>query len=648
MKGQCVFGTSSSPAWMPTEEIISRNRLLAAMKRWGYESVEELHTASIDDPEWFWRAVIDDLDIEFGRPFTSVLDDSGGKPLPKWFVGGGINLAHLCSHRHAAGDLADRDAIVYEADNGTRRALTFAELDREVRRFAANLRDLGVGKGDRIVLFTPVATETAVAFLAAAMIGAVVVPAFSGYGAEAVASRIRSSEAVVLVTADATTRRGKRVPLKETADEALAETTSIRKVIVVRNLGDGAPMTAGRDLYWDELPADPAPVQTVDTDPNDPVVIAYTSGTTGAPKGIVHSHGGLAAKCGVDAAYGFDVHRGDVVAWIADIGWMLYGVLLIGVLQHGATLVLTEGVPTYPSRDRLWEIVERNGVTLQGIAPTAARAIMAATQNEEIGQDLSTLVSFASTGEAWDEPTWRWLFDHVGKGTRPVINYSGGTEVPGGIIVCYPFLAADAASFNGPMLGMDAAVLDAAGAPVFDEIGELAVMNTWPGMTHSFWRDTDRYLKTYWDTWPDVWVHGDLASVSPSGSWKIHGRSDDTMKVSGRRIGPAELEAALLKDPRIVEVAVIGVPDEQRGQKVVAFVVVRDAGIDEDDLVATAVHNVGRSFAPDVHLVSALPKTKNGKIMRRVIRAQHLGEPTGDLAALDSVDSLAAIPSLQN
>ncbi|MDV8070908.1 AMP-binding protein [Rhodococcus sp. IEGM 1366] len=647
MKGQCAFGTSSAPAWIPTEKIISRNRLLEAMHHWGYENIEDLHRASIDNPEWFWRAVIEDLDITFAKPFSAVRDDSAGKPLPKWFVGGAINLAELCSHRHATGDLADRDAIVYEADNGTRQSLTFAELDREVRRFAANLRDLGVQRGDRIVLFTPVVTETAVAFLAAAMIGAVVVPAFSGYGAEAVASRIRSSDAVLLITADATTRRGKRVPLKETADEALTAASSIRKVIVVRNLADSAPMTVGRDVYWDELPADPEPVETVDTDPNDPVIIAYTSGTTGAPKGIVHSHGGLAVKCGVDAAYGFDVHRGDVVAWIADIGWMLYGVLLIGVLQQGATLVLTEGVPTYPEPSRLWDIVERNGVTLQGIAPTAARAVMAVTHGAAIEQDLSSLIAFASTGEAWDEPTWRWLFDHVGEGTRPIVNYSGGTEVPGGIVVCYPFLAADAASFNGPMLGMDAAVLDAAGTPVFDEIGELAVMNTWPGMTHSFWRDNGRYLETYWGTWPDVWIHGDLASVSREGSWTIHGRSDDTMKVSGRRIGPAELEAALLKDPRIVEVAVIGVPDEQRGQKIAAFVVVRDEDTDEAELVASAVHNVGRSFAPTIHVVSALPKTKNGKIMRRVIRARHLGEPTGDLAALDSPDSLAAIPALQ-
>lgn len=641
-----VFGAGSSPAWIPDAATIERSRLLAAMKRWGFSEIEQLHDASIADPEWFWGAVLDDIGIEFTTPYTQVLDEADGKPFPRWFSGGGLNIATLCAQRHATGPLANNEAVVFEGDDGRRRSLTFAELDRDVRHFAANLLQLGVQREDRVVLFAPVVPETVVAFLACAMIGAIAVPAFTGYGAEAVATRLRDSEAVLLITADATTRRGKRVPLKQTADEALANAPAVRHAVVIQHLDGAVDMTPGRDVYWHDLPTAPPAAETADTDPNDPVVIAYTSGTTGAPKGIVHSHGGLATKAGVDFAYGFDVHQQEVVAWIADIGWMLGPVLITGGLELGATVVLTEGVPTHPNPSRLWEIVERNGVTLQGIAPTAARAVMAET-NGPVTHDLTSLRAFASTGEAWDESTWSWLFDVVGGSKRPIINYSGGTEVPGGIVVSYPFLPMDRASFNGPAPGIDAVVLDARGNPVFDEVGELAVRNTWPGMTHSFWRDRQRYLKTYWQTWPDVWVHGDMASVSPSGAWRIHGRSDDTMKVSGRRVGPSELETAMLQDQRITEVAVIGVPDSQRGQRVVAFVVVRDDEVDQQDLVETAVRHVGRSFAPSVHVVDALPKTKNGKIMRRLIRTRHLGEALGDLSALDSRAGLDAIPTSQ-
>jgi acetyl-CoA synthetase len=299
-------------------------------------------------------------------------------------------------------------------------------------------------------------------------------------------------------------------------------------------------------------------------------------------------------------------------------------------------------VPDHPSPARLWEIAERNGVTFQGIAPTAARAVMA--RSDGVFGDLGRIRAFASTGEAWDEPTWRWLFEQVGESRRPIVNYSGGTETGGGILVSYPFLPMDPASFNGPMPGMDVAVLDPDGQPVVGQVGELTVLNTWPGMTHAFWHDRERYLKTYWSRWDGVWLHGDLASVDEFGSWRIHGRSDDTIKVSGRRVGPAEIEAALLKDRRIVEAAVIGVPDEQRGQRVVAFVVMRDDAADRDDVVATAVHNVGRSFAPTLQFVATLPKTKNGKIMRRAIRARHLGVPPGDLSSLDPMTPLEDIP----
>jgi acetyl-CoA synthetase len=644
MHGPGLFAHPDAPAWTPGEAERRRSRLLAAMQRWGYDSVESLHAASVDDPEWFWRAVVEDLGIDFSEPFDKVRDDSDGKPLPRWFTGGRLNAAHLCSHRHAVGPLADKPAVVFEGDGGQQRSVTYRELDAEVRRFAANLAARGVRRGDRVVLFLPVIPEAVVAYLACAALGAISVPAFTGYGPEALAIRLRESKATVLVTADGTTRRGRRVDLKGVADEALASAPSVRTAVVVAYSGDEVPMEPGRDVYWHDLDPEPTPVQTASMGSNDPLTIIYTSGTTGAPKGIVHSHAGFSVKAAVDFAYGFDVAEDDVIAWIADMGWMLGPLLIMGGLQLGATIVLVEGLPHHPGPQRLWEIVERHGVTFQGIAPTAARLLM--NEGATPQHDISSVRSFASTGEAWDTPTWHWLFSEVGGGTRPIVNYSGGTETGGGILVGYPFLPMAAGGFNGPLPGMDVAVLDQAGTAVVGQVGELAVFNTWPGMTHAFWQDTERYLETYWNQFDGVWVHGDLAEVHPDGTWQLHGRSDDTIKVSGRRVGPSEIEAALLRDSRVLEAAVVGVPDEMRGQRVVAFAVVRD-GADLDDVRAQAMSNVGRSFAPSLHVVRSLPKTKNGKIMRRVIRARHLGEPAGDLSALEPTTPLEDIPTIQ-
>lgn len=635
-------------AWVPPEEVRDRSRYLAAVRKWGLpgdaDGLSEANRRAIADPEWFWRAVVEDLDVAFAEPFERVLDESEGKPFPRWFAGGRVNVAELCAHRHARGELAGKTAVVYEGDSGQRRTLTFGELDEQVRRFAANLAALGVARGDRVVLYMPVVPEAVVAFLAIAMLGAIAVPTFSGYAADALATRLQDSEAVALITADGTTRRGKEVPLKATADAALADAPSVRTVVVVRHLGIDVPMTAGRDTYLDELAASPVPVETAQTEANDPLTVVYTSGTTGRPKGIVHSHGGFAVKTAVDFAYGFDVHADDVVCWITDLGWLVGPMLMTGPLQLGATIVMIEGLPTHPTPDRMWDVVERNGVTVQGIAPTAARALRAA--HEKPRHELSTLRSFVSTGEAWDEPTWWWLFDEVGKRRVPIVNYSGGTEVGGGLLIGYPFLPAEAAAFTGPLPGVDATVLDDEGRPVAGAIGELAVRNTFPGMTHAFWHDRERYLETYWARFPDVWVHGDLSSVDERGQWRIHGRSDDTLKLAGRRVGPAEIEAALLRDKRIAEVAVIGAPDELRGQRAVAFAVLRAAGPEPEDLREVALENAGKSFAPEVYVVPTLPKTKNGKIMRRAIRARFVGAPVGDLSSLDPATPLEDIPVL--
>jgi acetyl-CoA synthetase len=638
---QKVFATKGAE-WSPRESDRQRSRLLALVRRTGLADLDALQEAALKNPEWFWRAVVADLDITFSEPFCKVLDDSDGVAFPQWFVGGKLNVATLCGLRYADGSNSTKTAVVYEGDSGQCRTLSRAELGLEVRHFAANLKQMGVQRGDRVVLFLPVIPEAVVAFLGCAMIGAISVPAFSGFGAEALAARLRASDAVALVTADGTTRKGRQVPLKETADEALLSTPGVRHVVVARHMGTKVTMLKGRDIYWDSLDQNPDPVAVEAMDANDPLTILYTSGTTGAPKGIVHSHAGFAVKAAVDFAYGFDLHARDVVAWISDMGWMLGPLLILGGLQLGATIVLTEGVPDFPGPQRIWDIANRHEVTLQGFSPTAARHLMASGNGPQT--EMSSIRAFASTGEPWDEKTWRWLFEDVGQGERPIINYSGGTETGGGILIAYPFLPMEKTGFNGPLPGMDVAVVDENGNDVVNQIGELAVRNTWPGMTHSFWQDRSRYLETYWQQFEGVWVHGDLASVDESGNWLLYGRSDDTMKVSGRRVGSAEIESSLLQDSRIAEAAVIGAPDELRGQRIVAFVVPTLQDADLDDISQTATRNVGRSFAPTVIFVKSLPKTKNGKIMRRTIRSRYLGLPTGDLSSLDASTSLEDIP----
>lgn len=650
MRGRASFGHPDAAAWLPSQEVLNRSRLAKAMTRWGYSSLEDLHRDSIEKPDWFWRAALDDLGITFSTGWTEFRDDSAGYAFPTWFKGGRLNVAEHCVERHAADpDTAKRVAVICEADSGKRSEMTFENLNAEVQRIAAGLVALGIRKGDRVGLFLPVLPEAAVALLACAKIGAVGVPAFSGYGPDPLAARLTAAGAVALITVDGTTRRGKRVPMKDIADQAVDIADCVKHVLVVENDSSDIAHVEGRDKKWAGLGKGLDPVKTVACDPNDPFMIIYTSGTTGAPKGIVHSHAGYLVKSGLDFGYAFDIQGDDRLGWIADMGWMLGPLMIVGALQFGAGIVFVEGLPNFPDDTRMWQIVERNKVTLLGIAPTAARGLRSSTNGAKPSQDLSSLRAIASTGEAWDLPTWQWMFEVVGDQKLPILNYTGGTETGGGILSNYTIAPISPTSFAGPLLGQDVDVLDQDGKPT-TEIGELCLRNTWPGMTHSFWGDKDRYLETYWNRWDQVWVHGDLASIDGDGYWHIHGRSDDTIKVAGRRVGPAEIESAIVTHPDVAEAAVIGVPDPNKGSRIVAFVTIKLSGTppSKKTIVDAVTRLVGKAMVPsEMIFVTGLPKTKNGKIMRRAIRARFLGDPMGDMSALDDATPLDLIP-MQN
>ena len=637
-------------AWRPTPEYIERSRLRRFMHAVGVTSYEALLAWGAADPARFWDAVIRDLDLAFYQPYTTTLDLSRGLPWARWFVGGLYNYVHDAVDRRALGADANKTALVWEGEEGATQSLSHADLHAECNRLANALRAQGVGKGDRVGIFMPMIPETVVAVLAVAKLGAIIVPIFSGYGAPAVAARLADCEASVLITADGCYRRGKPVEMKRVADEAVAGLDGLKSVIVTRRAGFDVPWTDGRDVWWHDLvPAQSPHFETEQTAPEDPYMIIYTSGTTGRPKGAVHVHGGFPIKGAQDLAHCFDVQADDVLFWFTDLGWMMGPWAISGALMLGATLLLYDGTPDYPTPDRLWALAERHGVSVLGIAPTAVRALKTHGDDMVTRHDLSRLRVLGSTGEPWDPEAWRWLFQTAGGGRVPIINYSGGTEISGGIVGCTTITPLKPCCFSGPVPGMDADVVDDAGNPVRGRVGELVIRGPWPGMTRGFWKDPDRYMETYWSRLPDTWVHGDWAEIDEDGFWYIRGRSDDTIKVAGKRVGPAEVESAALAHPAVAAAAAVGVPHELKGEVAVVFAVLRPGFAEDNALRAEVTQAVtealGKALKPEsVHFVSDLPRTRNAKILRRVIRARYLDLPLGDLSSLENpaaVDEIA-------
>jgi acetyl-CoA synthetase len=646
-QGQFPFG--QSVVWQPSEEILLRSRLRRFMEAHGLPTFEALMERSTEDTAWFWEAVFQDLGIEFYEPYQKVVDLSSGLPWARWCVGASLNIVHNCLDKWMGTPVQNRVALRWEDEQGTVRSLTYRDLFREVNRVAGALRAHGLGKGDIIGLYMPMVPEIVVALLAIAKIGGVILPLFSGYGASALATRLADAEARALFTADGMSRRGKLIAMKPIVDEALAGVPSVRKVIVTSRVQIDVPMTAGRDIWWEEfVEGQPAQADTERTAAEDLLMLIYTSGTTGRPKGAVHTHCGFPIKAAQDMAHGFDIRESDTLSWMTDMGWMMGPWMVFGVLILGATMFIYDGAPDYPEVDQVWGLLERHGVTCFGTTPTFVRSIMQHGDEPVKRHDLSSLRILGSTGEAWNPGPWQWFFETVGGGRLPIINYSGGTEISGGILMGSVLRPLKPCAFSAAPPGMAADVVDEAGHPLRGAVGELVVRQPWIGMTRGFWKDPERYLQTYWSRFPAMWVHGDFAAIDEDGQWYILGRSDDTIKVAGKRVGPAEIESLLVGHPAVMEAAAIGVPDAIKGQDVVAFVVLHP-GFQPDEalraeLKAQVAKGMGKPLAPkSVRFVSDIPKTRNAKVMRRVIRSAYLGEPAGDLSALVNPEAVEEI-----
>ncbi|MDQ1383907.1 MAG: acetyl-CoA synthetase [Actinomycetota bacterium] len=628
--------------WRPDGELLRESNVARFMADQHVDDFATLVARSIAEPEWFWDAVVRFLALPFDTPYETVLDTSDGIEWATWFGGGRCNAATMCLDHLSA----DEPAVIWEGEDGRTRTLSGSELRTLTDRIASGLAARGVKEGDAVGLFMPMVPETVAALFAIAELGAFFLPIFSGYGADAVAIRLQDAGAVAVVTADGFTRRGKVVAMKETADAAVAQAPTVHTVLVVSNGHPEAPMHDVRDLRLDDLPDAPFDARSVDSE--HPLFVAYTSGTTGRPKGAVHVHAGFTVKVAEEVAFQTDLRRGERLFWLTDIGWIMGPWEIVGTLAAGGTLLMYDGAPDYPGPDRLWSFVARHRVNILGVSPTLIRALMAHGDEPVRAHDLSSLRVLASTGEPWNEGPWHWYFDVVGHGRCPVVNISGGTEVGACFLSPHVVQPLSPCSLGGPALGMAIDVFDDEGQSVRGEVGELVCTKPWPGMTRGLYRDRQRYLDTYWSRYPGVWWHGDFASVSADGQWFLHGRSDDTIKVAGKRLGPAEVETVVVAHPRVLEAAAVGVPDELKGETLWVFVV-PGPGVEPDEelraeLFACVVDALGPSFKPaQVRFTTALPKTRSAKVLRRLIRAVVSGSPPGDLSGLEDPAAVDAI-----
>jgi acetyl-CoA synthetase len=650
----------------PSREFVESTNVWQFMQAYGiedYESLIERSTTELDgEPEsgvdWFWDELVDYLDVEFYDEYDTVREDSEGPQFTDWYPGGELNLAHNVLDRHAAPDSPKRDkvATIWEGEDGDVREVTFHELHRQANKVANALEERGIETGDRVGLYMPMVPEIVSILYGCFKLGAIAVPIFSGFGVDATATRLEDPECDVLFTADGFYRRGNEVTLKDAADEAIAEADHdvAHTVVYERFAGTDSevsvPMTDGRDQFWDEAVEPQSEMyETKSLPSSQESMLLYSSGTTGKPKGIVHTHAGVQIQCAKEIHFGFDQRDSDRFFWVSDIGWMMGPWTLIGNHTFGGTIFMYEGAPDHPEPDRFWEMIDRHSLTQFGISPTAIRALRKRGDDWLEGHDLSSLRLLGSTGEPWDPESWQWFHENVGGGEAPIINISGGTEICGCFLMPLPINDLKPCTLGGPGLGMDIDIVNSQGESIADtdERGFLVARDSCPSMTKSLWEGDERYLNTYWSSFqdPPMWDHGDWAQEDEDGFWFLHGRADDALNVAGRKVGPAEVEGALIEHEAVNQAAAVGVPDDTTGTAVVTYVIL-EPGHEEsdelrDELRAQVGEELGKPFRPrEVLFVDEFPKTQSGKIIRRAIQATYTGEDLGDMSSIENPDAL--------
>ena len=641
---------AADDTWRPTPEQVSQanvTRLMAELNMPDYKALLHL---SLTDPAAYWRKVNQFCGVVWSRDYQRFCDLSDGPQFPRWFIGGELNWVDTVLARADDPAQSGRPAIIAEREAGEVATITYLELRQMVQGFATGLARIGIMPGDRIGLLMETGIEAVVSLLATAYLGGIVVPLFSGFEADAVCSRLSAAGARAIIGSGGFHRRGRLVDTARVLADAAGRLPDIEFLILN---GAEPPRSAScRGFGWRALIDEPPPGSNARRmDPNDPFMVIFTSGTTGKPKGVVHTHGGFPLKIVHDSMLHYDLRAGDRYCWPADMGWIAGALFTAAALMRGGTMVCYDGAPDMPDWSRMSRLVERHQVTHLGVSPTLIRGL-AASGDQATEGDTGSLRVLVTSGEAIDPEHFTWFRRAFGHGTAPLINYTGGTEVSGGLLSSVVIKPIPPAGFNTASPGVDVCVAGPDGGRLVGAVGEVAIRAPFVGMTQSFWQDRERYLDSYWRTIPGLWVHGDLAIETVEGGFFMRGRSDDTIKVAGKRLGPAEVEDVLLELPSISEAAAIGIDDPVKGQKLVVFVIPGPlAGAVLEDLPLLVADHVaarlGRPFKPGVvHLVKQLPKTRSSKVMRRVLRSVYCGLPLGDLSSLDNPSALEEIGQL--
>ncbi len=628
--------------WHPSKNQVQNSKLTKFIKYCKTKDYDELEKKSFSDPGWLWDKVIKFSDLKFYKPYTKILDESEGTPWTKWCVGGKTNIVLNCIDRHKNQEFFKKTFIFAEREDGKESSITYEEFDKQISKIGNTLKANGFKKGDVIALYMPQFIETYIAYFAILKVGCVVLPLFSGYGSKAVIERMSIAKAKGIFTVEKTYRKAKEIRMFDQIKDDLDQVVSLEKIFLLGK-------EKGKKIFnWENFQNVSDNLKTEETNTEDPAIIHFTSGTTGKPKGCVYTHIGLVTKMSFDEGVLADFKQTDVHLCMADMGWMVGSKSATIASAHGAQMVIAEGVPDFPDEVRFWKLIEKYKVSWTELSPALIRAQMIKDEKLFKDLDLSSLRMICTGGEPWTEKPWKWLFQVIGKSKVPIMNSAGGTEVSGSILHCCLHRPFKVGSFNAPIPGMSADILNLDGKKVStNEMGELVMRKSSIGLTKSLWNDDKRYIDNYWSIIKDYWVHGDLASRDADGHWYLHGRSDDTIKVSGKRIGPTELESVIVKSGKVKEVAAVGIPDENKGSKIILSIVPAENNDQKESFFEDLViKDLGKSFKPDrVIFVKDLPKTRNMKIMRRVIKSCLANQDPGDLTTLLNPESVDEIRS---
>ena len=628
--------------WTPPEEIIKDSKLTSFIQYCNLKNYDTLESKALQKPGWLWDSVIKFSDLKFYKNYEQIMDESDGIPWTKWCVGGKTNIVLNCIDRHKDKELFNDIFIFSEKENGETSSITYQDFDKKISQVGNALKSNGFVKGDVIALYMPQIIETYIAYFAILKIGCIVLPLFSGYGSNAVIDRLKIAKAKGIFTSSITFRKGKEIKMFDTIKDGVEALGLIQKIFLV---GD----EKGKKIFnWNNFENVSDQLKTQEMEAEDPAVIHFTSGTTGKPKGCVYTHIGLVTKMSFDEGILADFKQTDVHFCMADMGWMVGSKSATIASLHGAKMIIAEGVPDFPDEVRFWKLIEKYKVSWTELSPALIRSQMNKDKTLFKELNLNSLRIVCTGGEPWTEKPWRWLFEFIGKSKVPIMNSAGGTEVSGSILHCCLHRPFKVGSFNAPIPGMSADIVNLDGKTVsFDEMGELIMRKSSIGLTKSLWHDDKRYIDNYWSVIKDLWVHGDLASRDKDGHWYLHGRSDDTIKVSGKRIGPAELEGSIIRSGKVKEAAAVGIPDENKGSKIIIAIVAlnkNDPEIKEEYFMDLIIKDLGKSFKPDkIIFVSDLPKTRNMKIMRRVIKTCLTNQDPGDISTLLNPESVEEI-----